>query len=247
MLQPQDLSANFAGIVQLADRVFRCELETRKTVHYYYLRLAQEGTGQRDFLLESGNLADDEFALLVLGEVQPAGGAAKLRVIPLPQNRYGFSGLLLAPPSYHACFKGILDGGRKHLMLCVPMHRCEFSGSESADEFVTMRRETVLTLNWLRTACPKILMRFDNPATRGGTGDSPVLAKKDLLLREIGLLSGVTNGFIEIQNWRGQTLEILSPGAGRFTLIRERNDWEREALDEFASREKIVAFLHSVG
>jgi hypothetical protein len=59
-------------------------------------------------------------------------------------------------------------------------------------------------------------------------------------------LRHTTNGFIEIQNWRGQTLELLSPAAGRFILIQERNDQKRQTLEEPALREKILAFLYSV-
>ena len=246
MLKPQDLSANFAGVVPLADHVFRCEVETQRATRYYYVRLAGGGAMQQDFLIKSENLADDGFALLILGHMPPASDTAALQVVPLPQNGYGFPASLVAPPSYHTCFKGILDAEREQLMLCVPVHRCEFSGGEPIGEFVTMRRETVPTADWRRPVSPKILLRFDNPATRGGTGDSPVLARKELLFREIGLLSGVTNGFIEIQNWRGQTLELLSPAAGRFVLIQERNDQKRQTLEEPALREEILAFLYSV-
>jgi hypothetical protein len=105
-----------------------------------------------------------------------------------------------------------------------------------------MRRELVPTLNWEREVTPKILLRFDNPKTRGGTGNSEVHAKYGTLVREIDNLQGVSNGFIEIINYRGSVREVLAAG-DMFTLIYERDDGRRETLDRGALVDSLYRFL----
>jgi hypothetical protein len=134
--------------------------------------------------------------------------------------------VLLAPKDYHGHFAGRLDAKRSRLVLCLPIHRCEFSGDESVGEFFTLCREIVLALNWQREVCPKIILRYDNPKTQGGTiYDRGVFAKYATVLRELDLLSGVPEGFIEIINYKKQVIEILSPkGGGRTDTGSGRRD-----------------------
>lgn len=63
------------------------------------------------------------------------------------------------------------------------------------------------------------------------------------LISEVKNLSGIVNGFIEITNYTGDVVEVLSTSEGAFTLIRNRKDEEamdvdslRSMLEHFVSR-----------
>ena len=99
------------------------------------------------------------------------------------------------------------------------------------------------SVNWDREVSPKIVLRFNNPRTGGGTSDSGAFVKYDLLIREIRNLNGVTNGFIEITNYRGQAIEILSPREGEFWLIRDRMEETKEAFGQDVLAQRIRLFL----
>ena len=190
---------------------------------------------------------DDDFASFVFTEVPSEDRSTALpglRVRDMAKNKYNFSALLLAPPAYHSEFKGRLDAKRDHLVLCIPIHRCEFLGDESVDDFYGLRMNIVPTMNWKREAFPKIILRYDNPKTQGGTvHDSGVFAKYDTVLREVDLLDGVPKGFIEIINYKNQVIEVLSPKEGVFVLIRERDDATRQPLDKANLLQKLHSFL----
>lgn len=243
MLQKQDLVDNFSELMDLGPGLVRCQVETPRSTHYYYTRFAPSGSKKCDFLVVSENRLDDDFARLVLDCVPDLNPTTGLTALPLPLNKYGFSRVLLAPQNYHSYFKGILDNKRDNLALCLPVHRCEFYGDEPASEFILMRRELINYLDWERNACPKAILRFDNPKTRSGTGNREVLAKYELILREIDNINGVTQGFIEISNYQKRTIEVLSPEIGVYVFIRDRNDNEREVIDKSILLEKLWLFL----
>ncbi|MNH34732.1 hypothetical protein D3C79_953460 [compost metagenome] len=47
-----------------------------------------------------------------------------------------------------------------------------------------------------------------------------------MLLQEIENLNGVGEGFIEVTNWSGGVIEIISPESGKYILITNRQDEE---------------------
>lgn len=243
MLQKQDLVDNFADPVDIGPDIVRCQDQTSRSTYYYYTRLAPSGSEKGDFLVVSENRPDDDFARMILGCVSDSNPPSILTTVAIPLKKYGFSMVLLAPKDYHAYFKGVLDDKRDHLVLCLPVHHCEFSGDETAKKFIIMRREVVPSLDWERLVCPKIVFRFDNPKTRSGTGDTEIMAKYDLVLREIDSLNGVVQGFIEISNYKNRTIEILSSRTDHYVLIRDRNDEKREVVDKVLLLENLWAFL----
>ena len=172
MLQQQDLVSHFSDVVDLGDNVFRCKDVLSKVTLHYYVKLAGAGFHENDLLIVSENRMNDEFALSVFASLPRTKVTAGLELHAMPTNGYGLSLTILAPEQYHAYFKGRLDDKRECLALCMPIHRCEFSGNESVDDFFLLRRKIVPTMNWEREVHPKIELRFDNPRTRGGTGDA---------------------------------------------------------------------------
>ena len=101
---------------------------------------------------------DDDFASFVFTQVPSedrSTALTRLGIRDMAKNKYDFSALLLAPPDYHSEFKGRLDAKRDHLVLCIPIHRCEFSGDEPVDDFCALRMKIVPTMNWQREVVRK--------------------------------------------------------------------------------------------
>ncbi|MDZ3991666.1 hypothetical protein PspTeo4_11240 [Pseudomonas sp. Teo4] len=102
-----------------------------------------------------------------------------------------------------------------------------------------MIQRMIPVFRWDRDVCPKIKVYFDNPVTETGTHEAGVLMKYPTLLSEIDNLSGVVSGFIEVTNYKGDVVEILSASKGVFTLIRNRKD------EDVLTHSKLVEALNS--
>ena len=230
MLTRKNLEDNFSGLYDLGDGIFRCEDVLPKSTFFYYVMLGRDVGNARDILLLSANEADDDFALFIFHNQPGEIRNSPFDIFELPSNKRNFSNLAFVREDCHEYFKGRLDKEREKLTFCFPVHKFEFTGSESREEFSILRKETIPILDWARQPSPKIMLRFDNPRTKSGTGNSDVFVKFELLEREIRNLSGVTNGFIEIANYKGQVVEVLSPSEESFVLIRNRDDNDRQNL-----------------
>ena len=79
-------------------------------------------------------------------------------------------------------------------------------------------------LDWKRTIRPKVKVYFDNPKTGAGADENRVLVKYMTLLQEVDNFEGVSNGFIELENYKSEVVEILSPAKSEFILILNRED-----------------------
>lgn len=242
MLQQSDLENNFEDVTGLHGGILRFKDVTPAFTYYYYL-LPASSTANWDLLVVSQDRADDGFASSILMQAKKLRIESSLQMVHMDANAYKFSALLLAPTTYHSYFKGRLDQQRQRLVLCLPVHRCEFSGAESVAEFVQMRRDIVQTLNWQREVQPKIVLRFYNPRTGSGTGDGAVLVRWTALLAEIANLDGVTDGFLEITNYAGHLVEVVSPASGNFRLIRDRDDRNSTIVDRARLITQILQFL----
>ncbi len=244
MIGRDDLVAAWGNVVDVAEDVFKGRMVLPKKTFYYYVRPSVAAAHDCDFLVTSENNDDDGFAREILGSIPAGFDESKLSLHPLPSNAYGLTQLLLAPKAFHAELDGSrLSSKRDKLVLCLPIHKSEFSGTESVEEFYTLRRSVVPTYDWKRSVHPKIKIRFDNARTKGGTvGGKYVFAKYDLVTREIGNLSGA-DGFIEIINYRDDVIEILSPEPDFYLLIRDRDDSRREPLGRADLEKQVWAFL----
>lgn len=243
MLTRKDIEDNFSNVVDIGDGIIRAEDELPKVTYYNYIRLGDSSTGGSDLIMVTENIVDDNFAFSTLLGAPWVNAASKLEILPLKENKYGFCNLIIVPKDYHSYLKGRLDNERASLYLCLPAHKCEFSGDESVEDFYMLRREIIETLDWNRAITPKILLRFDNPKTRGGTNDDGAFVRYSTLLREIDNLDGVVAGFIEIINFRGAAFEILSPQPNQFVIILNRDDSSRETVSKEDLLAKLWGFL----
>lgn len=242
MLQYEDLVENFSETSELKNGTIFCVDEFPNSITGYYFKLASEESGGFDLVVICENQRDDEFANFILSNSLPVEDGTKLSIRPLGLNKNGFNHLILAPKEFHGYLKGRLDDERERLLLCLPVHKGEFSGNESINDFFLLRRKIVDTLDWTRQPSPQVQIRFDNPKTGGGSG-AYVLVKYEYLLNEIGKIEGVEDGFIEILNCSGAVAEILSHVADQFVLILARDDSARELMDKEQLVERILAFL----
>ncbi|WP_181105019.1 hypothetical protein [Pseudomonas entomophila] len=235
MFTKDDLLRSYTGVEKDAGYYF-FQLELSDAFDEYCLK----STDDLDLLVVSENITDREFAKSVISQASGEFSQGKVSIFNISNNKYGFTHSLVLPNTYHGVFKGKLEHKRDNLYLCVPIYRCEFSGNESAEEFKNMIQRMIPVFRWDRKVCPKIKIYFDNPETESGTDEAGALIKYPTLLSEIENLNGVSSGFIELTNYKGGVIEILSPQRDVFTLIRNRKDEEdmdlsmiTEALERF--------------
>ncbi|SEK54217.1 hypothetical protein [Streptacidiphilus jiangxiensis] len=100
-----------------------------------------------------------------------------------------------------------------------PAFRCEFSGTETAQEsaarFSRMLRPGSLT----RRPSPYVKMRYSNARTRGGSmGSALGFTTVDVLTRELGLLEGAPGSFVEFQNFEQRTFQAVSSLDGTLSI-----------------------------
>lgn len=233
MFSKDDLLQSFASV----DEYLGCYFFQHKLPKVTY-EYCLHSTQKKDLLVISEGVSDRDFAVKVAGQAPDSLTQDEPCLFGLFPNKYGFTHALVVPNTYHGSLKGRLESKRGNLYLCIPIHRCEFSGTESEREFKEMIQRLIPVFRWDREGCPKIRVYFDNPSTEAGTDEAGVLMKYPTLLTEIDNLSGVVNGFIEITNYKGGVMEILSPEVEMFTLIRNRKD------EEVLTRPQLVEALN---
>ncbi len=188
----------------------------------------------------SENVDDRRFASAVLDQLPDFLSPVKATLYSLQENSYGFTHAIAVPKDYHGHLKGDLRDKRDGLFLCVPIFKCEFSGSESEVEFKQLVRMLPI-FEWNRDVFPKLNVYFDNPSTGAGTDEEGALFKFSTLVLEVENLNGVVSGFIEITNYKGDVIEVLSPAVDAYTLIRNRCDDEAETPLSFSVLMKKIA------
>ncbi|POP40661.1 hypothetical protein CHU32_26140 [Superficieibacter electus] len=238
MITYQDLVNGFGESIEtLKDGVFKFKIEVPAFTLFNYL-WCKRGSG--DFLLLSKNIEDDKFVSFIYSQLSFNKKITSLNKVNISTNHYGFDSLLLAPSGYHGHFNGVLDDKRSELILCSPIYHHEFSGNESVDEFREMRTRRVHIDRWDRKPEPKILVRFNNTKTGGGTiGNEYILMSDARLKSEIHNLNGVVNGFIEVENYLGERI-IISTTVNTYQLRLESGE---VVVSESILNEKINDFL----
>jgi len=220
MIYKSDLIEEFGDVKGVGEDVFFFQDKMRAYTYNYWLQTSKE----RDLLVVSKDMVDDELSLAVISMAPELLSLKQPEIYALSGKSKKFTHVFVAPSHYHGYLKGAEGIDRSRLLLCVPIYRCEFAGDETPEEFNEMQLHLIPILDWERSKHPKLRVYFDNPATGGGTSESGVLLKQSVLFQEIENLNGVNDGFIEITNWSGGVVEVLSPSQDEFLLIRNRED-----------------------
>lgn len=222
MITKDDLLTTFAEVTE-AHGCFFSKYVVATFVLYCCIRNAKG----HDLAIASRNVDDPEFAASVVLNAPAHLSHNGPTIFEIPSNAYAFTHAMAVPSTYHGLLSH--NANRTNLFLCIPIFRCEFSGNESFKEFDSSAHHIVGIYNWHRTREPKISVYFDNPRTGGGTYKKGAIVRLGVLIAEIDNLSGVSDGFIEITNYRNEVIEVLSPSEGHYVLIRNRQD--EEAMD----------------
>lgn len=238
MISQKELLETYKRVDLLAEDVYFFQDEMQAYTYHYWLK----PSCQQDVIVVSQDIVNDSLALDVIRSVANSSlDPDAPTVCELATSMAGFTHVIAVPCHYHGYLKSAKGVERKNLHLCVPIHRCEFSGSESEDDFREMRLHYVPVLNWEREVSPKLLVYFDNPKTGASTLEAGAFFQWSALLQEVDELNGVSHGFIEITNYKGHVVEVLSPKRDIFILIRNRTDEAHiglpllvEALHRFA-------------
>lgn len=219
MITKDDLLTTFGEVAEAHGCYF-----SKYVVATYVLYCCVRNAKGHDLAIASKNVDDPEFAASVVLNAPLHLSQDGPTIFEIPPSDYGFTHAIAVPATYH----GLLSHSesRTNLFLCIPIFRCEFSGHESFKEFDSSAHHIVGIYNWHRTREPKISVYFDNPRTGGGTYKKGAIVRLGVLIAEIDNLSGVSDGFIEITNYRNEVIEVLSPEEGRYVLIRNRQDEE---------------------
>lgn len=239
MISESDLVEEFGFVKSMIGDVFFFQDEMRAYTYNYWLHSSND----RSLLVVSKDMVDDELALAIIAAAPAELSLDHPEIYVLAEGSKKFTHVFVAPSHYHGYLKGADGIDRSRLLLCVPIYRCEFAGDETPEEFKDMHLHLIPILDWTRLQHPKLRVYFDNPATGGGVDESGVLLKQSVLFQEVENLNGVNDGFIEVTNWSGRVIEVLSPSLDKFLLIRDREDEELMSKDEILT--KLNKFLIS--
>jgi len=193
------LREEFVEIRFVSNGVVFSKDEMETYTYNYWL----SASGPEDLLVVS-ETDDEALALKVIRSVSAKPKANTPTVLELAENARGVTHVLIVPSKYHGYLRGVEGLDRNNLFLCIPIYGCEFSGDETIEEFKVLHLDVVPILNWRREKFPKLRVYFDNPRTGAGTTESGAFFKMSDLLREVDEMSGVSEGFLEITNWRGE-------------------------------------------
>ena len=239
MIKEKVLLSNFEEITNIeGDIIHVSDWAPALSFDFYILN---KSINSNLFFTLSQNQRDDAFAVKLLeycSTLSLDGNIKGMLKLPLVLSEE-FTHILILPSSYFNFFSGRLDKERAMMLLAVPINGSEFSGNESASDFKDMQKQMKELYNWKREPSPKVLLRFDNPDTGGGTyGSKDVLVNYSLLVRELEQLSGISSGFMEITNIHGVRGELLSPSKNVYLFP---DDQTKLNLEE--AKDSIFKFL----
>ena len=240
MITKSDLNNHFADVQEMSNDVFKFSDVVPAFTDVYYLQLTDKS--ERQLLVLSRNYEDDAFAsrLFKAAREMSSNPATLAKHAIEEDGDYKFTHAILAPANFHSYFGGILDAERSQVVLLSPIYNCEFAGDESVELFYHLRRHIIPTLDWQRQVTPRVMLRFDNPKTGGGTiGPNPFPVKFSVLELEIANLNGVEAGFIEMTSFRGDYAEILSPAVGQYTFRSQAETVPRQMTEQEARSETL--------
>lgn len=156
-----------------------------------------------------------------------ARGAPLATVPGFQCEPYGFDVVASASPVVHGYHAAREDSLNEVVIAVFPAFMCEFSGMETVDEaksrFKRMLHPSVMS----RTPSPYLRMRYENTRTGAGSvGSSRGFTTPDVLLRELRLLEGAPESFVEFENFKGDVWRV---------------EWQRDGWHVDGSRRELVS------
>ena len=128
-----------------------------------------------------------------------------------------FSAVVYIAPECHSAFKVQIPRLYEQTLVGFPVFDCEFSGDESVEEIICIRRDFLASVDWRRDPVPKILMRYKNHKTKSNSvGGAFGLASLEVLVNEVLNLEGAVDSTVEVINYLHQKCSILSHGDVNF-------------------------------
>jgi hypothetical protein len=164
--------------------------------------------------------------------------------LKLPSNK--MNTWIAAPSSYYlfADDDPVELEAFRNAFLCFPAFDMEFSGEESPPEFRLMRKEFVPTLDWYRSPCPKVKMRYDEVTSGMKTiGKKRYLTNIGAVISQIAKLEAI-GSFMELENYKKEILCATRNAKSTIMLEILGIGWEEipfESLEHL--RKKIMDFL----
>ncbi len=191
------------------------------TIHYYFRSV--RGV-LPDLLTTSDGVEDSEFAIQLLDTV--ASSLASGMIPPIKtnltvNNAYGFDSVVAVPSPYHDHLKGELDEKHLTLVWCVPIHTCEFTGQESADEYRVWQRQVRIE-NWNRQPYPIMMLEFVAPSNN--ISIRRYRTSLDGCIAHISNLREERKGFVKVTNYLGIDVgvQILNKNQFQITMNSRR-------------------------
>lgn len=184
---------------------------------------------------------DEDLACAVIGfarehALQEAGRRKPLTVTGgFDFEAAGFDSVATASPAVHGYHRGRNEILNEHVVAVFPAYLCEISGAESVGEathrFKRMLHPTVIT----RPPAPFLRMRYENTRTGAGSiGDSRGFTTWDVLLRELELLAGSPESWVECENVRADVSLVRWDGAWIVSGAGATQALERGQLKDWA-------------
>lgn len=219
MISISDIRSRFPKAELLNDSMVRFEDVTAALKLCYYIE--HDHQNDRTLLVVTNGIHSDDLAssLIASSKVVRERGD-KLKKLKLIKPIVGhLSHFLVVPASFHNYLRGRFADKRSDLLLLLAICDCEFSGAEDESLFREIRQRWNAAIDPTRKCKPRVLVRFENPKTQGGTiGGNFFPVDLSYLFMEIQNLEGVTDGVLEVQNFRDEVVRVISPFAGRFVL-----------------------------
>lgn len=216
MIPMAAIREEFGVAKRLTPSTFYSCLELGKGVTHYFFRSVR-GT-LPDLVTTCSDANDAEFAVWILEAVASrinTNSNAPLKIGFSESNSFAFDAILALPSPYHGHLKGILNDKHSTLVLCVPIHSCEFTGTETANEYRHWQTRVAVE-RWTRQPYPFVAMECENP--RSGHSCPMERTSIEACMANLSALNGVKDGFARIANFNGDIILIKPTANERYNI-----------------------------
>lgn len=224
MISMSSIREEFGLAKRLTPSTFYSCLELGKGVTHYYFHSVRGKLP--DLVTTCSDAEDPDFAVWLLEAVASridTCNDAPLKFGFSKPNSFGFDSVLALQSPYHGHLKGVLNDKHATLVQCVPIHNCEFTGTESVEEYRQWQTRVGVE-RWKRNPYPFVAMEFENP--RSAYGNPMQRTSMEACLSCLSELIGVTKGFAKIANVKGDIILIKPLSHKRYQIAADKTKRE---------------------